>query len=442
MSLLGLVVGVVLQAGLDGGVSVEPCPFDGTPIIQPMELIEELTELRLDLRPVGFNYPPPLARCSKCQYVSGLHWSEEQLPLVRAVVESKAYREQAQHASDYALRALILATLRPDPNEAALEWLRASWETEGTPEWRDTTTSALAAFSRVADLPVPDDESSPPHPPSSFERWRTAQLMRIELLRRLGRFPEAMTVLKTTSKRPPLQRDPYVVLLDTERALIEQKVDAPQPFPSVPVAELYRNDPAFIAARRLNGFRDLEREFSLEQAQLGKILFQRPALHLTVSSRSSRALDSVRWWNFINGRSPRFNWSDLLAAHARAEPLVEQNSWIGEWKNAGSARHVELQLYGLDVLSADGLKRIEPAWAHAGFTGRPAAELILREDTKWCATVFLDRMGGGVITFVSDCGANHWVTERPLFFHTRGAAPYLWVGADGRHERRTTGVSR
>lgn len=430
--------GVVLLLGAspETGSSTEPCPFDGAKITTPVPLVGEQTGLRLDLRPVGgFVHPAPLSRCPRCQYVSGMHLDEEQLTKVRAVVSSKAYRAQARHPSNHALRAMLLSALDAPPGEIAFEWLRASWESEGTPAWAQATEQALAAFSRLA---------TPAQRDADLELWRTAHVMRIELLRRLARFPEAEAALDASSKFAELQRGAFVTILSVERSLIQRRQDAPQPFPSVPPFDPRDDDPAFVAARQLAGFKALDADFVIESASLGHINAEAHALKVSLQARAPRALDSIWWWNFTDGGVPRYGWPDLLAAHARAEQLVARSRWLMDWKAAGPERRIELHLFGLGAVEADFETFTQPAWSHAGFTEPPTTQLLLRENgATSCATLFFDQSGNGIITTVFGCTPNHWVTAKKFSYHPRDTPPtYLYFHADGRHEQRTTGATR
>lgn len=441
MSLL-LVVGVsiALGAGPEPGVMTEVCPFDDTHVSRPAFTVGEQTGLRLDLRAVGrFLHPDPLARCPRCQYVPGLRIPDGELARVRALLSSKEYQEEARRPSNHALRALIMAALKPDPGEVAFEWLRASWELEGTSGWKHATERALAEFIRLTSATMsPDDESA-------LERRRTAQLMQVELLRRLARFPEARAALDKWADQPEMQRGAYVTLLATERSLIEKKQDAPQPFPSMPPLDPRSDDPALIAATQLKGFAAFDADFIIERADFGAFNMLPDSLHLALLARKPRALDSIWWWNFTKDGVPQFDWTQLLAAHARAEQLVGRNKWLAEWKAAGPSRRVELQLAGLESnTEMDFAFFVQPAWEHAGFTKPPVVELLLREkDSNPCANVFLDAGGGGIVTMVFECTPNHWVTAKSFSYHPKDNPPtYLRVSADGRWEMREMGAKR
>lgn len=437
---------IVASLAADGGVMTEVCPLDGTRFQRAGDLVDGATSLRLDLRPVGRS-SEPLVRCPRCQFVPGPEEPKpEELARLRTLVASPEYLEEARGRSDHALRARILTALQPASSEAAFEWLRASWELEDAAgaEWRRVVEQALSAFARVALAPVrPRPPSYREVPPQ--EKQRTAKLMQVELLRRLGRFTEATDALRLLRTKEEFQRGIYVQLLSLEGELVERKDSAPQPFPAAPPIDPRTDDPAFLAAFRLAGYAAVDAAFTVERADFGSFNLLPHALVLSLQARKDRPLDSAWWWNFTKDGKPQFDWNQFLSLHASAEELVAKNAWLAEWKAAGSERRVELELAGLQSNTAIDLDEfVLPAWRDAGFMKQPALQLILREGPIPCAEVFLDQGGGGIVPIVFDgCGSSHWLTAIPFSFHPKSMAPtYLRIDADAHWERRVMGKKR
>lgn len=438
----------ILLAGLaaDAGVMTEVCPLDGTRFERSGYLAEGATSFRLDLRPIGrLPVVEPLVRCPRCQFVPGPEEPRsEELERLRALISSPAYAEQLRGHSDHALRALILGVLRNANYEAAFEWLHASWELEeaGGAEWRSAIEHAISAFARVALAPArprPEvlGESNP------LEKQRTAKLMQVELLRRLGRFIEGHAAVQMLRLDPDLQQGISARLIALEAELIEKKDSSPQPFPVLAPLDPHQEDPAFVAALKLKGYGAVSEGFTLERSDFGNINGLPHSLHLSLRARQERPLDSVWWWNFTKDGRPQFDWHQLLATHAEAEKLVAKNPWLAEWKAGGTGRRVELQLAGLKSNTATDFDFfVSLPWQDAGFKSAPAVQLILRSSDKQpCAEVFLDQGGGGIVPIVFDgCGSTHWLTAKPFSFHPQSLEPtYLHVDRDGRWERRVVG---
>lgn len=422
------------------GVMISKCPLDETALETPGRVVGQQTGLRLDLRPVGEGaLERPLTRCPRCQLIVDPHLvGEDDREAARRLVATASYQEEARGRSDHALRALLVAELRPQSSEVAFEWLRASWELEGgaAAPWRRATERALAAFVLLGQQPVEMDFDF--DGVSSLEQRRTAQLMQVELLRRLERIPEALAALDAFAVQPELQRGAYATLVRVERSLLERKDSSPQPFPDVAPFDPKEDDPAHVAASHLGGWTEFDAEFTLERARFDTHHGQRNSIHSMIDAREDRPLDGAWWFNTAQDGAPQFTWTQFLAAHARAERLVLANPWLLDWKRAGPQRHLELWLGGLGT-DLDDMNRL--AWDDAGFRADPVAEIILREDHLAVATVYLAVAGGGIATSVNEKRTlDHWLTAQPFFFHPRGDPPtYLRVEASGKWAMRVLG---
>jgi hypothetical protein len=268
--------------------------------------------------------------------------------------------------------------------------------------------------------------------------------MQVELLRRLGRFIEADEALRLLRTEKDLQQGIAARLIAIESELVERKNASPQPLPSLPPLDRFEEDPAFVAAARLDGFASFNESFSIEHADLGSLNGKPHSLHLSIHSRRDRPLDSVWWSNFTKDGEPQFDWHQFLAVHEQAEKLVERNPWLAEWKAETPGRSVELLLAGLQSSAASGFDDFVPPWREAGFKHLPVVQLILRKEHSSCADVFLAEDGGGIVTSVSkECVSKHWLTAEEFWFHPQFMSPtYLRIDPDGRWERRVMGKKR
>lgn len=161
------------------------CPIDGKDFNQMMDASGTQYGLRLDLKPLGPTAAPwAVPECPKCGFV---FFKQESgvvpQPLVEEVkpfILSKEY-QNAKSAPSYYRLALLLEFLREDDLAIAQAFLQASWQAEGKPDTaKEYLSNAYPYFRAVTNSPKVGEDD-----------YVYATLMRGELERRLGKFPEA-----------------------------------------------------------------------------------------------------------------------------------------------------------------------------------------------------------------------------------------------------------
>lgn len=158
------------------------CPVCGAEFYTKLDLAESQYEMRLDLRPVGIEAGPwRLPECPKCGFIifkAGLNKAE--LARSRAMVNSADYKKLLVR-STYYRAGLIYERLEKSPFSIANNFLKASWQEELYPGLlAEDQELALRYFSDAIRLAKDHDEE-----------WENANLLKGELLRRLGRFGPA-----------------------------------------------------------------------------------------------------------------------------------------------------------------------------------------------------------------------------------------------------------
>jgi hypothetical protein len=187
------------------------CPIDHTTSTRIVVTSYTVFEQRLDLRPVGaLMSPPPIAVCESNGFVLYQEeFSDAELVRLRAIVESDEFRSIRAANSDWYIAAWLAERMGQQGAETHWMYLYASWEVEeGDPALnREYLTLAYDRF-------VLGERAAEP----GSDNWWTARLLRIELHRRLGRFPEAALLLEETEAGavPKGYRD----ILDRQRQLI------------------------------------------------------------------------------------------------------------------------------------------------------------------------------------------------------------------------------
>jgi hypothetical protein len=433
-----LLAGSAGSPATDGPPMTLKCPVDGTSFALRSLLLEPETGIRLDLRPTGTRAPAPLPRCPKCGYVIGRDsFKPDELDQVRPVLASPHYLEHAKTGSTHALQAVLLEALGGDTYDIAWEWLEASWELEDRDKaaWQQAVEKALDGFSRLASSPYRAAESFYPFGVDASEKNRTASLMRVELLRRLGRFDQATTSIEALRKRVEMTRGLHGILLERQEYLIRTRDTQPHEIQGIDSLDPTLDDPAFIAARALGGYASFNRQFELKGAILGAINFLPHSLFVDVEARNDRPVTAARWANLTEGEHPKFDWTQYVALHERVEKTVQKQKWLQQWKAAAPKRTIELQVAGLQPWAEKNVNfLVMPAWRHARFGGRPALEVLLRDDSVACGTLWFDEAGTGVlVTSMSEpCAQSQLPCATELFFHPNSDVPtYLRIRTDG-----------
>ena len=187
------------------------CPIDHTTSTRIVVNSYTVFDQRLDLRPVGaLMSPPPIAVCESNGFVLYQEeFSDAELVRLRTVVESDEFRTLRAEHSDWYIAAWLAERMGQKGAETHWMYLYASWEVEESDPAlnREYLTLAYDRF-------VLGERAAEP----GSDNWWTARLLRIELHRRLERFPEAALLLEETEAGavPEGYRD----ILDRQRQLI------------------------------------------------------------------------------------------------------------------------------------------------------------------------------------------------------------------------------
>lgn len=181
----------VLPAGVSAGKLVErefTCPVCAESFYSKLDVDSGQCDMRLDLRPVG-DCPAPwrLPDCPKCGFVIyGIKLPKTEIAANKRTVATAGYAKARDRSSYHRLAMLYAAQAWPD-FAVANAYLKASWQEESDPaKFKDDLELALKYFSAAAASPK-----------SMLEEKENSQLLMGELLRRLGRFEEALTHLRT-----------------------------------------------------------------------------------------------------------------------------------------------------------------------------------------------------------------------------------------------------
>jgi hypothetical protein len=170
---------------------------------------------------------------------------------------------------------------------------------------------------------------------------------------------------------------------------------------------------------RLEGYVEAMDRFRVVDAQSGSINMQPESLFLGLESIAPSALDAAWWWNPLKDGQPTSTWRDFFFAYDAALDLVEKQAWLGEWKAAGPERTLEVHVVGR-VGYAETMRDdfVVPPWKHAGFSGDPSFEILLRRKGNWCGTVWLSKEEpGALIETANGGGAGHWFDKLNFSFH-------------------------
>lgn len=158
------------------------CPVCGEQFYTKLDLSSPQYDMRLDLKPVGeVSSPWRLPECPKCGFVIfKASLSKAEAARCRAVVYSPAYKKALKRSSYYRA-GLLYEQLEKPPFAIANNFLKASWQEEADPALlKEDQELALRYFSDALAAAKNEDED-----------WQKAQLLKGELLRRLGRFGPA-----------------------------------------------------------------------------------------------------------------------------------------------------------------------------------------------------------------------------------------------------------
>lgn len=164
------------------------CPVCAESFYAKLDVYSGQCDMRLDLRPVG-DCPAPwrLPDCPKCGFVIyGIKLPKTEIAAAKRVVATADYAKARDRSSYHRLAMLYSGQAWPD-FAVANAYLKASWQEEAAPaKFKDDLELALKYFSAAAASPK-----------VMVEEKENSQLLMGELLRRLGRFEEALTHLRS-----------------------------------------------------------------------------------------------------------------------------------------------------------------------------------------------------------------------------------------------------
>lgn len=215
-------------------MSDETCPLCKTEF--KAELAGSGTQhgMRLDLKPLGpIAAPWPVPVCPKCHFVLfSSELEKTDLAKLNKYVQSKEYQDWGKTRSSYFLMAKLLSQLGKEDISIAHVYLKASWQEEGSDKHlKEDLELSLKHFDAYLKKGPPQKEKEKNKETDEDEdeasAYYTAQLLKGELLRRLGRFDEAKVYLQELQK---LKRFTGTFLGDIvwyEITLCEQKDSKP-----------------------------------------------------------------------------------------------------------------------------------------------------------------------------------------------------------------------
>lgn len=164
------------------------CPVCSTAFYAKLDVDPGQYDMRLDLKPIG-DAPAPwrLPDCPKCGFVIyAISLPKGELAVDKRVVASAEYKNSRARSSYYRLGLLYAGLGRPG-FLVANTFLKASWQEEADQaRLKEDLSLSLQYFTAAAASPK-----------SRLEEKENSQLLMGELLRRLGRFDEALAHLRS-----------------------------------------------------------------------------------------------------------------------------------------------------------------------------------------------------------------------------------------------------
>jgi hypothetical protein len=146
---------------------------------------------RLDLKPMGpVAAPSPLAVCPSNGFViykAETDFSDEEIANLTKFVLSKEYQELRANNTDYYLLAKIFEHQKKSNDYIAYAYLRASWQAEGSDNYKKYLDLAIQSYYKVIRDLVRDKDTYA----SSKKEFITFELLIVELKRLMGNFKDA-----------------------------------------------------------------------------------------------------------------------------------------------------------------------------------------------------------------------------------------------------------
>lgn len=197
------------------------CPLCADVFSYRFALDEMRTGLRLDFKQFGsVNAPAPLPECPRCGFVfpdgARGELDDDEIEKLRGLVKTDRYAIARQETSYFRL-AQVLESLGRPPQDIAFAYVAASWQVDEEPvRCQIYLARALAWYDNYL------GRSEPVTP----ARTR-AMLLRVEILRRLGRFEEAKEYLDEIAHHPAMAPQNEQNILQQQRDLVAARDDEP-----------------------------------------------------------------------------------------------------------------------------------------------------------------------------------------------------------------------
>jgi hypothetical protein len=215
-----------------------------------------------------------------------------------------------------------------------------------------------------------------------------------------------------------------------------------------PVNDVMRGRAPVALAKQLNGFDEIDAAFAMKSASLRPLELSRKALFVELVSKSPRLVDTIEWFNPIEGGEPLETWRQLRESHERVSEAARRFAWLEAWKAAGG--HRSIGMYRADswlyetTYSSESLRSHYPvglAWQHAGLPGTPSIELeLIRPDHELRIELFISEDSPAALVVRSTRGDDaepvlHWLDRKAVYF-SASDPEYLLVDRQGGVERR------
>lgn len=174
------------------------CPLCTTAFSAQMVYMSTQWGTYLDLMPVlSLAAPAPLALCPKCRFVVfEERFDEATIERLRRYVDTPVYQAFARERSSYYALAKLLVVLRRSELKLGHTYLQASWQEVSEParlqEDQELSLRHFDAYLRQRAEAGPAPAKDADAAEREVEAYRTAALVKGELLRRIGRFDEAL----------------------------------------------------------------------------------------------------------------------------------------------------------------------------------------------------------------------------------------------------------
>ncbi|MBL9008141.1 MAG: hypothetical protein JNJ46_28035 [Myxococcales bacterium] len=204
------------------------CPLDGTRWTATLDGSGTSFGQHLDMKPFGPTPAPwRLAVCPKDHFVMYQEtFSQDELAVLRPLIESAAYQALAKDHTEYFLLGRIFEHLKRPAFVIGLIYVKASWQVDHDPaRYREYATEALRHYE--AGLAKPAAIATKPSEKDDADQRLHAELLAGELERRLGRFEAAQARFGRLQNSPQLSSELLRAIVAQQLALIAARDAAP-----------------------------------------------------------------------------------------------------------------------------------------------------------------------------------------------------------------------